>query len=128
MSNNETLIITIPEGISNVVIKYDNNVKPEINLITESQVIKKHKYTSLIGKLYLVKDNSYISRIFPCGSKDSNSFYDLYGKHYLIASDPYETSVTSRGEECYIRKTMIKVMDTAGRYYEVMYQPGWVID
>lgn len=93
---------------------------------TISLTIKVNKPYNLIGKKYIIKDNSYIHEIVN-GVKKNYSCY-LYGQTMEIISDPYITIVKSAGhnpqEE---RMIMVRSLKT-GFVYEVLFAEGWIID
>lgn len=81
---------------------------------------------NLIGKKYIIKDNSYIREIVN-GVKKNYSCY-LYGQTMEIISDPYITVVKSVGldpqEE---RMIMVRSLKT-GFVYEVLFAESWILD
>lgn len=81
---------------------------------------------NLIGKKYIVKDNSYIREIVN-GVKKNYRCY-LCGLIVEIISDPYITIVKTVGHDPH-EERMIKVRSLkTGFVYEVLFAEGWILD
>lgn len=93
---------------------------------TISVTFKVKKPYNLIGKKYIIKDNSYIREIVDGVKK--NYSCQLYGQTMEIISDPYITVVKSIGldpqEE---RMIMVRSLKT-GFIYEVLFAESWILD
>lgn len=93
---------------------------------TISVTFKMKKPYNLIGKKYIIKDNSYIREIVD-GVKKNYSCY-LYGQTMEIISDPYITIVKSIGlDPCEERMIRVRSLKT-GFVYEVLFAEGWILD
>lgn len=84
---------------------------------------------SVIGKRIRVCDNSYINQLNTC----VNSHQDLYGKEFIIISEPYMKQVHTTpldlrifGEK-YVKMVKVKSPRT-GFEYETMFVESWIVD
>lgn len=93
---------------------------------TISVTFKIKKPYNIIGKKYIIKDNSYIREIVDDVKKNYSCY--LYGQTMEIISDPYITVVKSAGlgpkEE---RMIMVRSLKT-GFVYEVLFAESWILD
>lgn len=93
---------------------------------TISVTFKVKKPYNLIGKKYIIKDNSYIREIVNGVKK--NYSCSLYGQTVEIISDPYITIVKSIGlDPCEERMIMVRSLKT-GFVYEVLFAESWILD
>lgn len=83
---------------------------------------------SIIGKRIRVFDNSYCTRL----DKHIDMHQDLYGKDFIIISEPYRKQV-HKGTDLRIYgvnyEDMVKVRSQRTGYeYEVMFREDWIVE
>ena len=93
---------------------------------TISVTFKVKKSYNLIGKKYIINDNSYIREIVDGVKK--NYSCSLYGQTVEIISDPYITIVKSIGLDPHEERMIMVRSLKPGFIYEVLFAESWILD
>ena len=97
------------------------------NFLMGFAILMEAAENEIIGKRYRVFDNSYAKQLDTC----VNSHQDLYGKEFIIISEPYKKQV-HEGVDYRLYGTKYREMvnvrsQRTGYEYEVMFRKDWIV-